>query len=249
MSPTLHREKKMENTQRELIKDSNCIAPVASGTPRRVSIVGALVFAFSITGYAQQETGAPPPPGGEVAESNKTAKSSPAGIGPNVPIVWEQGPAEASVPADQRPPNIIFILADDLGINDISTFGGGVAGGAVSTPHIDQLAADGATFTQSYAGHGTCAPSRAMLMTGRYSTRTGFEYTPTRPGFSKMVAGFGNALDNNLPEYLFNPERAATKPPYEEQGLPVTEVTIADVLRQRGLPHGAYRQMAPGYNG
>ena len=224
----------MENTHRELIKDNNHIAPVASGTPRRVSIVAALLFALAITGCAQQETGAPPPSGSEVAESNKATKSSPAGIGPNVPVVWEQGPAEASVPADQRPPNIIFILADDLGINDISTFGGGVAGGAVSTPSIDSLAADGATFTQSYAGHGTCAPSRAMLMTGRYSTRTGFEYTPTRPGFSKMVAGFGNALDNNLPEYFFSPERAATKPPYDEQGLPVSEVTIADVLRQRG---------------
>mgnify|MGYP006075702277 CR=1 FL=1 len=224
----------MKNTHREPIKDSNCIAAAAPGTPSRVSIVSALLFALAVTGCAQQEAGAPAPPASEITESNKTAKLSPAESGPIFPVAWDQGPADASEPADQRPPNIIFILADDLGINDISTFGGGVAGGAVPTPNIDQLAAAGATFTQSYAGHGTCAPSRAMLMTGRYSTRTGFEYTPTRPGFSKMVAGFGKALDNNLPEYLYSPERAATKPPYDEQGLPVSEVTIANVLRQRG---------------
>ena len=55
--------------------------------------------------------------------------------------------------------------SDRLGyFRDISTFGGGVAGGRVQTPHIDQLAAEGAVFTQSYSGAGTCAPSRAMMM-------------------------------------------------------------------------------------
>ena len=54
---------------------------------------------------------------------------------------WQNGPIETPkmVSAKDRPPNIILILADDLGFNDISTFGGGVAGGRVKTPHIDQL--------------------------------------------------------------------------------------------------------------
>ena len=55
-------------------------------------------------------------------------------IAPHEPVAWMQGPAAAvTAPAD-RPPNIIFILVDDLGINDITTFGGGVAGGRVPTP-------------------------------------------------------------------------------------------------------------------
>ena len=88
-----------------------------------------------------------------------------AEVAPNVPIEWDKGPDVATLPAADRPPNIVFILVDDLGINDLSTFGGGVAGGRVPTPNIDRLAADGALFTQAYAGNGTCAPSRAMLMT------------------------------------------------------------------------------------
>ncbi len=78
-------------------------------------------------------------------------------VGPNQQIAWGQGPETATLPASERPPNIIFILLDDLGINDLSTFGGGVAGGRLPTANIDKLAADGATFSQAYAGTGTCA--------------------------------------------------------------------------------------------
>ena len=85
-------------------------------------------------------------------------------IAPHRDIPWQQGP-EVPVSGDgERPPNIIVILADDLGINDISTFGGGVAGGRVQTAHIDQLAAQGAVFNQAYAGAASCAPSRARIM-------------------------------------------------------------------------------------
>ena len=119
-------------------------------------------------------------------------------IGPNIEIQWQVGPTEADMPPGERSPNIIFVLADDLGINDLTAFGGGVAGGAVPTPSIDAIAQEGVMFTQSYAGHGTCAPSRAMLMTGRYPTRTGFEFTPTPPGFSRMVTMMGNEMDGRL---------------------------------------------------
>ncbi|MFH1071383.1 MAG: arylsulfatase [Candidatus Glassbacteria bacterium] len=61
-----------------------------------------------------------------------------------------------------RPPNIVFILADDLGIRHLGCYGGD----KISTPNIDRLAAEGLRFTQTYAGCTVCAPSRSVLMTG-----------------------------------------------------------------------------------
>lgn len=155
-------------------------------------------------------------------------------VGPTRDIPWSEGPAEADIVPSERPPNIILIVADDLGYNDISTFGGGVAGGRLQTPHIDQLANAGAVFTQSYSGAATCAPSRAMLMTGRYPSRTGFEFTPMLPGMGRMVTRISSTLDTGAPPNLYYPEIDEGKPPFEEQGLPPEEVTVAEVLRDKG---------------
>jgi arylsulfatase A-like enzyme len=155
-------------------------------------------------------------------------------VAPNRTLPWQQGPAQSAVASADRPPNIILILTDDMGINDISTFGGGIAGGRVTTPSIDRLAADGAVFTQAYAGNATCAPSRAMIMTGRYPTRTGFEFTPTPSGMGPMVSMVSASLDNGLPPGVFNEAAAENAAPYEEQGLPSSEVTVAEVLREKG---------------
>jgi len=65
-------------------------------------------------------------------------------------------------------PNIIFILADDLGYGDVGCYGQQ----KVETPHIDALAAHGLRFTQFYAGTAVCAPSRASLMTGMHTGHT-----------------------------------------------------------------------------
>ncbi|NWG52090.1 MAG: sulfatase [Hydrogenophilaceae bacterium] len=155
-------------------------------------------------------------------------------VAPNQPIAWAQGPAQAAAPVAQRPPNIIFILADDLGMNDISTFGGGVAGGRVRTPNIDRLAAEGALFEQAYAGTATCAPSRAMLMTGRYPSRTGFEFTPTPEGMGRIVSMLGNDTRPDMPRTIFDARAARATPRFDEQGLPGSEVTIAEMLRAAG---------------
>lgn len=64
-----------------------------------------------------------------------------------------------------RPPNLIFILADDLGYGDLGCYGQT----KIKTPHLDQLAAGGLRFTQCYAGSTVCAPSRACLMTGLHT--------------------------------------------------------------------------------
>ena len=155
-------------------------------------------------------------------------------VGPNIAVPWKEGPAQAAAPLAGRKPNIIFILADDLGINDIRTFGGGVAGGRVPTPNIDRLAARGAVFTQAYAGTATCAPSRAMIMTGRYPTRTGFEFTPTPDGMGSMISMLNNTDETGLPPVIYNKEQAEKAPTYTRQGLPGSEVTIAEVLRSAG---------------
>ena len=97
-------------------------------------------------------------------------------IGPKRPVRWESGPARP--PTQGRPPNIVVILVDDLGWNDLSWNGGGVAGGSVPTPRIDSLAQEGVEFSMGYAGNATCAPSRAAILTGRYPPRFGFESTP-----------------------------------------------------------------------
>ena len=112
-------------------------------------------------------------------------------VGPNRAVVWQRGPSQPPAVPGKRPPNIVFILADDLGINDISTFGGGVAGGVVPTPNIDRLAAEGAIYSNAYSGTASCAPSRAMILTGRYPTRTGFEFTPTPDGMGRIVSTLG----------------------------------------------------------
>ena len=155
-------------------------------------------------------------------------------IAPHQDIQWQQGPSTLEDGAQQRPPNVIMIVADDLGFNDISTFGGGVANGRVKTPNIDNLASQGAVFTQAYAGNATCAPSRAMMLTGRYPTRTGFEFTPTPSGMGSMVAMISNSQDNGLPPVVVEDINSESSLTYEEKGLPSSEVTVAEMLRPQG---------------
>ncbi len=65
-------------------------------------------------------------------------------------------------------PNIIYILADDLGVGDVGCYGQKL----LKTPHIDQLAAEGMRFTQHYSGSAMCAPTRSCLMTGQHTGHT-----------------------------------------------------------------------------
>lgn len=140
----------------------------------------------------------------------------------NRPFNW-QIPPERDTSAsngEDKPPNILLIVTDDLGFNDITFYGGGIAGGSVPTPNIDSIAAKGIHFPRAYAGNATCAPSRASLLTGRYATRIGFEFTPTSPSFA----------GRNIPNY----------PPPEELGLPTEELTLPELLSEK------YHSMAIG---
>jgi Arylsulfatase A and related enzymes len=87
-----------------------------------------------------------------------------------VAIVVAAG-ASFAVARPAQKPNIVVIVADDLGYGDLSSYGS-----PYPTPNIDRIAKDGVRFTQGYATAALCSPSRAALMTGRYQQRFGHEY-------------------------------------------------------------------------
>jgi uncharacterized sulfatase len=151
-------------------------------------------------------------------------------VGPTREINWSTGrDSEGRDPAS-RPPNIVLILADDLGWNDISMNG---PNPTVQTPNIDALAAEGVTFTQGYAANATCAPSRAALMSGRYGTRFGFEFTPTPPGFMPIVGLVSSTQDRPLlPPSVLNTEESDLS--FQEMGMPPSEITLAELLADQG---------------
>lgn len=89
----------------------------------------------------------------------------------------------ASSFAEASRPNVVVLLADDLGYRDIGCYGG-----PVTTPNIDRLAAEGARFTDFYSGCAVCSPSRATLMTGRHHIRTGvYSWIDDRSQWSHLL--------------------------------------------------------------
>jgi arylsulfatase A-like enzyme len=151
----------------------------------------------------------------------------------NRPVPWQAGPDAAIVPAAQRPPNIIVILADDLGINDVSAHGGGRGAEGVPTPNIDRIAHEGVRFDQGYAASAICTPSRAALLTGRFPWRFGVEFTPT-PGAMARVVGSLYAGSGGLHPVIIDRNEAARAKPSSDLGMPDTERTIAELLKPRG---------------
>jgi len=156
-------------------------------------------------------------------------------IGAAQSIEWSPGPTEPAAAPAARPPNIVLILADDLGWNDISFYGGGPAGGTVTTPNIDTIAREGVHFSNGYAAHSTCAPSRAALLSGRYGTRFGFEFTPTPDAMGGVIA----RLHDNNPANLYPVYRTEHFQDHEplrflDKGMPQSEITLADLLSAHG---------------
>ncbi len=85
---------------------------------------------------------------------------------------WMRTAATAPGGAGAARPNVVVILADDLGYADVSAY----APDRLHTPNIDRIGTQGVRFTDGYATAPVCSPSRAGLMTGRYQDRFGFEY-------------------------------------------------------------------------
>jgi len=104
-------------------------------------------------------------------------------------------------------PNIIVILADDMGWNQLGCFGG-----PYQTPNIDGLAAGGMRFTNAYASAAVCSPTRAALMTGKF---------PARLHLTDFIKG------SLCPDSLL-------KQPDWQKYLPLEEITLGEVFRENG---------------
>ena len=148
-------------------------------------------------------------------------------VSENQEIEWAT--ADSGLKEDK--PNIILILADDLGFNDVSYYNGGAADGSLLTPHIDSLAKEGVAFLNGYAASPVCSPSRAAIMTGRYSSRYGFEFTP----YPAQAARIMNLLRKDGELATIGLEDVQ----WDEVGLtvgglPNEEITIAEMLQDNG---------------
>lgn len=112
---------------------------------------------------------------------NRCFKAVGRGLAMAVALVWGvAGPATAR---DADAPNILFILADDLGYGDLGCYGNP----DLDTPTLDALARDGVRFTQYYTPSPLCAPARAALLTGRYNHRTGAIDVSSNRGIDRIA--------------------------------------------------------------
>ncbi|HXH60598.1 MAG TPA: sulfatase-like hydrolase/transferase, partial [Fimbriimonadaceae bacterium] len=116
-----------------------------------------------------------------------------------------------AVTAQTSLPNIVYILADDLGYGEVGCYGQK----KIETPNIDRLAAEGMKFTQHYSGAPVCAPARCVLMTGKDSAHA---YVRG----NKEMGGWGR----------YDPEG--------QLPIPASEVTVAEVLKTKGYATGAF---------
>jgi len=117
---------------------------------------------------------------------------------------------------DWEPPNVVLIVADDLGRGDLGCYGGEL----IPTPNIDRIAEEGMRFTDCYGGHPVCAPSRDALMTGRHTGHTTLRGNMAGNGVGGMRVVDDRSLQHRV-------------------GLAADDTTIAEVLSEEGYATGA----------
>ena len=126
-------------------------------------------------------------------------------------------------------PNIIFILCDDMGYGDLGCYGQQY----ISTPHLDNMAAEGMRFTQAYAGSPVSAPSRATLMTGQHSGHTHVRGNKEYWNKSPMI------------DYGVNKDYSVVgQEPYAPE-----HVILPEIMKDNGYTTGMFGKWAGGYEG
>ena len=125
--------------------------------------------------------------------------------------------SQTSIAADSKPPNILFILIDDLGWMDLACQGNKL----VETPNVDHFATQGMRFTDAYAAAPVCSPTRAAILTGKSPARI--------------------RITNHLPDRSgFTPPKAKLGPAEMLDHLPLEHVTIAERLGEAGFATGFF---------
>lgn len=136
-------------------------------------------------------------------------------------------PALALPAPAATPPNLVFILVDDLGYGDLGCTGCR----DIATPNIDRLAKEGVQMTDFYANAPVCTPTRAGFMLGRWQQRVGLEFA-----FGYQVEQMKKVNGEWVPE-----------PDMHGLGLPLEETTLADRLKAAGYVNGAFGKWHLGY--
>ncbi len=127
----------------------------------------------------------------------------------------ESTQVDQTVAGEKTPPNIVFILIDDMGWPDVEPYGHEFH----ETPHVNRLAADGMQFTNAYAASPVCSSTRASIQSGQY---------PARVGITDFIPGH------------WRPFEELTVPINRTQWLPHEVVTVGEALRDAGYTTGYY---------
>ena len=138
-------------------------------------------------------------------------------------VLDEEGSIRRSRRGSSKP-NIIVIVADDLGINDLGAH-------TKYTPSIHSLIKDGVSFVNAYAGHATCSPSRACLLTGRFPSRFGYESTPIPAALARFISV--SKSNNKKLKSIWNGDNWRNVPAMISQGMPSTNLTTIPELLGR----------------
>ncbi len=136
----------------------------------------------------------------------------------------DPGASSTAFRDEDRPPNVVLIMADDLGFGDLGCYGQRI----IQTPHIDRIAEEGVRFTQFYSGFPVCAPARCSLLTG-------------------MHAGHCEIRNNGNPPGRQRDDERSLFP--GQNPIPDELITLAELFRDRGYATGAMGKWGLGFEG
>ncbi len=132
-------------------------------------------------------------------------------------------------------PNILLITADDLSVADVSIYKEGM----VETPNIEKLGAEGVIFENAYVTSPICSPSRAAIFTGRYQQRYGFHFQMHDRYLKNSLEYLGfKYFMNSYPWIAKWMAAVPDEDAIEKQGLPPTEISLAELLKKYGYKTG-----------